>query len=102
MTLPPWARVVQQSWYFHLAVAALIAGGGVAFVCFGQNSEVSWECLKAGLVAAGAYLAAAVQHSPGSASFVQAGPSAGEVNQKVVQVVTMQKEGLPVRVVAAR
>ena len=33
MTLPPWMRVIQQSWTYHIVVAVLIGAGVSAFTC---------------------------------------------------------------------
>ena len=98
MTLPPFLRVVQQSYIFHIIVAAAIAGGGIAFTCFAKDMALSFECAKSGLIAAGIYLFGSLQHSPGSASF----KPDGEINLPVEHVVEMQKAGIPVQVVKAK
>ena len=98
MTLPPWARAVQQSYAFHILVVAFIVGGAAVFDCWGKSDTMTWACIKGGLVIAGGYLFGIMQHSPGSASF----KPDGEVNQPVAQVVKMQAEDIPVKVVAAK
>ena len=98
MTLPPFLRQIQQSYMTHLAIAALIAGAGLAFTCFAKDNTFTFECARGGLIAAGIYLFGSLQHSPGSASF----KPDGTVNQPVVQVVKMQAQDIPVKVVAAK
>lgn len=98
MTLPPWARRLQQAWWFHFVVAALIMAGTTMFTCFGQANEFTVACFKNGLIAGAVYLFGMLQHSPGSASFT---PS-GEVNQPVKQVIEMQAADIPVKVVTAK
>lgn len=86
MTLPPFLRAIQQSYTFHVLVAAAIMAGGTSFTCFGTASIFSLACMKSGLIAGGIYLFASLQHSPGSASF----RPDGAVNTQVAQVVANQ------------
>lgn len=97
MTLPPFLRQIQQSYITHLVIAALIAGGASVFTCWGTANDFTIACAKGGLIVAGIYLFGSLQHSPGSASF----KPDGTVNQPVVQVVKMQAQDIPVKVVKA-
>lgn len=94
MTLPPWMRVIQQSWLFHVVMATLVAIGGSAFACFGEKNEFSWECWKIAIIAGGVYLFASLQHSPGSIAF---NPD-GTPNELVKKVVQAQQTGGMVKV----
>lgn len=69
MQLSPGLRKLQQSWTFHILTAGIIAGGVTAFTCWGTANDFTVGCLRSGLIAAGIYIFAAFQHSPGSASF---------------------------------
>jgi hypothetical protein len=84
--LPPRIRAWQQSPYFHFVVAAIIAGGAVAFKCFGTAGDITLACAKDGLIAAGIYLCAALQESPNSPKFNKD----GTVNQPVAILVARQ------------
>lgn len=91
MTLPPAIRYVQQQWWFSiLVVPALIAAGPAFFECAGNDfAKLSLNCFKVGGMAAIAYIIAALQHSPGSASF----KPDGTPNEAVNKVVEANKAG---------
>jgi len=86
MTLPPWMRAIQQTYAFHVGVAAFAMAGVTAFKFFSDHSQFSWAGVTDGLIAGGGYLFAALQHSPGSASF----KPDGTPNKQVAMVVATQ------------
>ncbi len=86
LTLPPWLRAIQQTYWAHFAVAAAIVAGSSAFTCFGAHNEFSIACLKLGVIAGGIYLFGALQAGVKSPAY----KPDGTVNQRVMQVVAQQ------------
>ena len=84
MNLPPTIRWMQQQWWYHIALAAAIAGGTVLWHCLETNGTVTADCLKTAATVAGSYLIGAFQHSPGSASFNADGTVAMPPPAKVI------------------
>jgi hypothetical protein len=71
--MPNILRRIQQAWWFHLVIAAVIIAVSTAFQCYQKNDTVTWECTKLGIVAAGTYLWGIFQHSPHSPLFTKFG-----------------------------
>lgn len=97
MTLPPWARQLQQSTLVQLIlIPAIITAVPAVIQCAGNDfANMSLNCLKLGGAAALVYIVGMIQHSPGSASF----NSNGTDNKQVEEVVAADKAEQPVAVV---
>ena len=67
--MAPFLRRIQQTYTFHVFVAALITGAVSVFTCFGEANEFSVKCLSKGAILGVLYFLGAIQHSPDSASF---------------------------------
>lgn len=88
MTLPPWLRTIQQSWWFHILFIPFATVFFAALEnCAGNDfANFSVACLLSSVKAVGAYavvyVVGVLQHSPGSASY---NPD-GTLNQQVLMV----------------
>ena len=91
VTLPPWLRRIQQSWYFQLILQPILVGALPIFIgCAGMSMEnLSIHCVKLSLGAGLIALLIAFQHSTGSASF----KPDGTPNEAVEKVVAANKAG---------
>lgn len=67
MNLPPWLRCLQQSWWFHIAQAAAMAGLMAYLTC--SPTAHPEGCFSVALTTFVGSLWLSLQHSPGSASF---------------------------------
>lgn len=94
--MPPFLRKLQQNWLVQLGIAALIATVSVLIQCAGNGlTNLSFACFRTWVLAAGGYLLAQIQHSPGSASF---NPDGSE-NKQVKEIIAADQAQVPVAVV---